>query len=274
MKKYLLILSALLFLLACSNSQEPQDKDKTPITVPDTTLPYNSIHLALGLPVDADSTDDYILVKSQYALSYNKNLNVANWVSWELNASWFGDVSRYGGNFMQEPLLPEGYYRVTHNDYTNSGYDRGHMVRSEERTKTAEDNKSTFYTTNILPQMPDLNQGVWLNLEYYCEDLCKQNNKELFVIAGGIFRTKNKLKGVVTVPDSCFKIVIILDKDQGLNNITSETPVIAVVMPNIAGIRNDKWDKYKTTIRRIEGSTGYNFLSRVKQSIQDVIENK
>jgi len=150
MKKYLLILISLLFLLACSNSQEPQDKDKTPVTVSDTTQPYNSVHLTLGIPIDADSTDDYILVRSQYALSYNKNLNVANWVSWELNSAWFGDVSRYDGNFIQDSQLPNGYYRVTHNDYTSSGYDRGHMVRSEERTKTAEDNKSTFYTTIIV----------------------------------------------------------------------------------------------------------------------------
>jgi len=275
MKKHLLLyLASAFFLIACSASHEPNGGDKIPEAIQDTTLPYNSVHLSLGLPVDADSTDEYVLVRPQYALSYNKNLNVSNWVSWELNSNWFGDVDRYSGNFIQDPLLPEGYYRVTHNDYTNSGYDRGHMVRSEERTRTDEDNKSTFYTTNILPQMPDLNQGVWLNLEYHCEDLCKQQNKELFVLAGGVFYTKNKLKNVVTVPDSCWKIIIILNKGQGIGDINGNTEVIAVMMPNIAGIRKDTWDKYKTTIRRIEGSTGYNFLSRVSKSIQDVIENK
>jgi endonuclease G, mitochondrial len=45
---------------------------------------------------------------------------------------------------------------------------------SEERTATVDDNKSTFLLTNILPQKPDLNQGVWLKFEIYCNDLARK----------------------------------------------------------------------------------------------------
>jgi endonuclease G len=58
-----------------------------------------------------------------------------------------GDVPRYQGTFKSDTLIPDTFYRVKHSDYTNSGYNRGHIVRSEERTKTEADNLATFYLT-------------------------------------------------------------------------------------------------------------------------------
>jgi endonuclease G, mitochondrial len=263
-RKSAAIYSILFFLLisfsvTLSQTQIPKSKKK-------------SIHVSLGVPTDSDPNDDYLIFRNQYALSYNCYRNTANWVSWELNKKWFGKYARYNGRFISDSTLPADCYHVTHSDYTNSGYDRGHMVRSEERTNSANNNKSTFLLSNILPQRPDLNQGVWLNLEYYCQKLCKEQNKELFIIAGGVFHNDNRIDEIVAIPDSCFKIIVVLDKGQTIKNINVNTTIIAVVMPNIQGIRNDKWDKYKTTIRRIENSTGYNFLSNLKQELQDKLE--
>lgn len=239
-----------------------------------TYIENNGIHLSLGIPRDADSTDDYIIKREQYALSYNKNKNVANWVAWELNKEWFGSVPRYKSKFITDKTLPPSFYKVTHTDYTNSGYDRGHMVRSEERTNSAENNKSTFILSNIIPQTPDLNQGVWLNFEYFCESLCKKSDKELFIIAGGVFHSDSFIGNGVAVPDSCFKIVVVLDKGKGVNSINTKTIIYAVMMPNSKGIRKDKWEKYKTTIDRIELSTGYDFLTAIPKNIQKIIEAK
>lgn len=231
--------------------------------------PYSwvqSIHTTMGVPFDNDTTDDYIIVREQYVLSYNAGKGVPNWVAWQLNKNWYGDVPRYNGNFITDTTLPEGMYRVKHSDYTNSGYDRGHMVRSEERTRTVEDNKSTFILTNIMPQTPDLNQGVWLNLEYHCEDLCKKFDRDLYVYAGGVFHTDSTVKGEgkVAVPDSCFKIILICPSG-------SYVPIdtIAVMMPNIAGVRTDKWEKYKTTIKNIENSTRYVFLRKLNSVFEE-----
>jgi endonuclease G len=130
--------------------------------------------------------------------------------------------------------------------------------------------------SNIIPQTPDLNRGVWLKLEYECERLCKEENKELFVVAGGIFHSNKTLNdaGKVVIPDSCFKIIVVLDKGQTLANVTSTTKVIAVVMPNIAGIRTDAYSKYLTTVDRIEASTGYDFLNEISDSVEESIESK
>ncbi len=258
----------LVFNFSCSTTNQQAGLSNNEASYPR----IENVNITLGVPVDQDSTDDYIIIRSQYVLSYNPNRNVANWVSCNLNSSWYGDVLRYSGNFITDTSLPDSFYKVKHSDYANSGYDRGHMVRSEERTKTIEDNKSTFLLTNILPQRPDLNRGVWLNLENYCEDLCKKENKELYVIAGGIFHSANKIKDLVAVPDSFFKIIVVLKRDESLQSITDTTKIISVVMPNKNGIRNDPWQNYLTTVRRVEQSTGYDFLSNVKREIQEVIE--
>lgn len=234
----------------------------------------SSIHLALGVPVDGTPSDDALMIKPQYALSYNKEKNVANWVSWNLNASYFGDTPRFKGKFLVDDSLPAGVYRVTHDDYVGSGYDRGHMVRSEERTRTVEDNKATFLLTNILPQKHDLNAGPWLRLEDYCQDIAQKENRELFIVAGGVFSKKKPEtigKGVA-VPDSFFKIVVVLDRGQGARDVSASTRVIAVVMPNTTGIMGEGWGTYRTTVDSVEKKTGYDFLPAVPDDVQAAVE--
>lgn len=260
MKKFLIILIIVLSSFSFSNfiySQNLVDRN-----------------IELGLPTDANSSDDYIIKRNQYILSFNKNLHVANWVSWNLNKAWFGKTKRYN-KFISDPEIPFSIYQAANSDYSRTGYDKGHTVRSEERTNSKLNNKTTFYFSNIMPQKPDLNRGVWLRLEKYCENLCKKENKELFIISGGVYHEGYKtLRNNVAVPDSCFKIIVVLEKGEGLKDVNKETKVIAVMMPNKNGIRKTKWEKYTTTVRKIEWSTGYDFLNNVKEDIQVVIENK
>lgn len=268
MKRYLFLLGLFFTLVSCtdssSNPNVPPKEDPKP----------KSIHIALGEPKDSDPINDYVVLRPQYVFSYDHFTNTTNWVAWNLNATWYGDVDRYDGNFISDTSLPKDWTIIKHSDYTNSGFDRGHMVRSEERTKTIEDNKSTFYMTNILPQTPDLNRGVWYDFELFCEDLCKNQKKELFVVAGGVYHSNTTINGKIKVPDSCFKIVVVLESGQSLKDVNKNTTVYAVMMPNIAGVRKDTWDKYKTTVDAIESSTGYDFLNAISTEIQATIESK
>jgi endonuclease G len=276
MRNYFYIILLLIISISCGDKKGSRSGDNA--NQSDTSALINhypwvhSIHSLLGVPFDKDSSDDYIIIRDQYVISYNKNTNICNWVAWELDSSWFGDVSRYSGSFISDTSLPEGFYRVKHSDYSKSGYDRGHMVMSEERTHTNADNKSTFLLTNVIPQTPDLNRGVWLKFENFCNSICREGGKELFIVAGGINHTKNTIGNGVVVPDSCFKIVVVLNPGQSLKDVNGSTQVIAVVMPNINGIARNNWEEYKTTVDRIESSTGYDFLSLIPKSIQDSIE--
>jgi len=280
MKKLILLLVSVLFVSCSENSTNALVSKPNPTTSTNTNRSLytwtHSIHTALGVPFDKDTTDDYIIVRPQYVVSYSNSKGEPNWVAYEINAAWYGDVPRYSGNFITDNSLPASYTKIKDGDYTNSGYDRGHLVRSEERTDTDEDNKSTFLMTNVIPQTPDLNRGVWLKLENECERLCKQENKELYVVAGGIFHSNSTLNdaGRVAIPDSCFKIIVVLDKGQSLANVTTATKIIAVVMPNIAGVRNADYTSYLTTVDRIEASTGYDFLSEIEDSVENIIESR
>ena len=147
--------------------------------------------------------------------------------------------------------------------------------RSEERTRTAEDNKATFLMTNILPQYHDLNAGPWLRLEEHLQDLAQKEKRQLYVITGGIFTKKPETIGKgVAVPTACFKVAVIVGRGEDARHVTEETPVIAVVMPNKEGIIGEGWEGYRSTVDEIERRTGYELLSRVPEDVQKVIEGR
>src|SRR5207237_70265 len=107
-----------------------------------------SVHTSMGLPdratADAANKEHYLSVKHQYALSYNGARRVPNWVSWELNTSWLGSVARQN-DFRPDDTLPAAIPQAQLADYLNSGWDRGHMCPSDDRTLTLLDNQNTFY---------------------------------------------------------------------------------------------------------------------------------
>ncbi|MGM3305117.1 DNA/RNA non-specific endonuclease [Anabaena sp. WFMT] len=245
------------------------------LPAPSTTAPAISPHLLLGNPSRATATvltpDNYLMVKNQYALSYNRSQGTANWVSWQLNKSWFGDAPRQD-NFRPDNTLPKGWERIKPTVYNVSGYDRGHIAPSADRTKTSEDNAATFLMTNMMPQTPDNNRNTWGNLEDYSREMVEQG-KELYIIAGPA-GSKGQLKNLVTIPQSTWKIVVVLDKPGSrLDGITANSRVIAVNIPNDEQIDNN-WKLYRTSVDELEKLTGFDFLSNVSPNIQEVIESK
>lgn len=231
-------------------------------------------HVELGTPADANPADDLILSKRQYTVSQNCAKGRPNWVSWDLNKTHFGDAAR-SSSFTSDASLPASCYHVTTSDYTNSGYDRGHQVRSEERTWDVTDNKSTFTMTNVVPQTHDMNAGPWLSFEYYLQDLAQNGNKEIYVIAGPI-GNKGTLNGAgkVQIPTYSWKIAVIMPYGLGLASATTtgSIQVIAVNMPNTTGIISRPWTDYKTTVDALEVSTGYNFLAKLPDTVENYWE--
>ncbi len=185
--------------------------------------PINSVHLKLGNPSNANAKNlnNYLMEKPQYALSYNCSQGTPNWVSWQLNRTWLGKVDRQD-DFRPDPDLPQRCYAVRPNDYRGSGYDRGHLTPSGDRTKTVADNSATFVMSNMQPQLPELNRETWRELEQYSRELVRQG-KELYVIAGGEGSLKAIASGKVTVPQYTWKVVVVLDEGA---QVTDKTRVI------------------------------------------------
>ncbi|MCX7640052.1 MAG: DNA/RNA non-specific endonuclease [Pyrinomonadaceae bacterium] len=244
-----------------------------------TVTSYNSanisVHLTMGNPSNAmsstDSPSNYLMVKSQYVLSYNRDYGTPNWVSWHLDSSWLGSAPRQD-DFRADPTLPSGWYRAQPSDYTGSGYDRGHMCPSADRTATIADNSATFLMTNILPQTPTNNRQTWENLESYCRTLARSGN-ELYIISGGYGVSGYIAGGRVVIPSYTWKVIMVLP--QGTNDVsrvTNSTRLIAVWVPNTNNLVSD-WRYYRVSVDYVESMTGYNFFSNVPDGIENFIES-
>jgi endonuclease G len=238
--------------------------------------PVSSVHLTMGNPSQATPSEqnptNYLMVKRTHALSYNRDRGGPNWVSWQLNSSWLGRVRRTE-DWNADLSLPPAWDLISPSSYKGSGYDRGHMIPSDDRTKNTRDNSETFQMTNILPQAPDNNRGAWVELEKYARELVRQGN-ELYIVAGGVGQKGAIARGKVTIPARTWKVIIVLERPgEGANGINLSTRTIAVDIPNENGISQD-WQQFRTSIDKLEADTGYDFLSAVPSDIQAAIESR
>lgn len=241
-----------------------------------TPTPTSSEHLTMGNPSNAVTNvlqpNNYLMEKPQYSMSYSRDNGGPNWVSWHLDTSWLGSAPRQD-DFRADTTLPTGWYRVQATDYSGSGFDRGHMCPSADRTVTVTANSATFLMTNMIPQLPANNQGVWANLESYSRTLVSQGN-ELYIISGGHGLQFFIANGHVAVPAQTWKVIIVLPVGSNdVSRVTTSTRTIAVVMPNSGSIGSD-WRAYRVSVDQVEAITGFDFFSNVSSGIQAVIEGR
>ena len=249
-----------------------------------STVATRDDNLAMGNPSNTDLNDEnnYLMVKNRFVLSYNRSKSTANWVSWHLSTAWKGNTQRTD-NFRPDQTLPSAWYRVVTSDYTNSGFDRGHLCPSDDRDGSFEDNDETFLMTNIAPQAPNHNRGIWADLEAYSRKIAEAGN-ELYIVAGVYGKggtgsnggkTNTLENGKIVVPESFWKVIVILPI--GINDISrvdASTRVIAVNIQNKESVGNTKWGDYRLNIDDLETLTGYDFMSNVPSAIQNTLESK
>jgi len=253
----------------------------TIVATASTTAQYAG-NTEFGEPSDADATDDFIVRRPEYTTSYNKNRNTPNWVSYDLDPSQFGSNVDRCDCFTHDPALPPDFAHLSTADYTGAGaaagygIDRGHLARSADRTAGTLDNATTYYLSNIIPQASDLNQGPWAIMENYLGDLARNDNKEVYVIAG-VAGAKGTVKneGKITIPQSVWKVAVVVPHNHGLADIHDyrDLDVIAVIMPNDPGIKATDWHTYVTTVDAVEAASGYDLLALLPDKIERAVES-
>lgn len=269
-----------------SNAASNTTEEKTTISTGNATQSVGGRddNMALGNPSKATTSEsnpnNYLMVKKQYTLSYNNSKGMANWVSWHLSKEWRGEAERCNC-FAADESLPASFYKVTTSNYIRTGFDRGHLCPSDDRTATPEDNAATFLMTNISPQAPILNQQTWESLEAYCRSLLSEG-KEMYIIAGGYGtggsgnnggNTNGIANGKINVPSHFWKIVVVLPVGENdVNRINEDTRIIVVDMPNQQDVNQHNWQYYQTTVDKLEAATGYDFLSNVPVKVQAALE--
>ena len=152
--------------------------------------------------------------------------------------------------------------------YERSGYDRGHMVPNYAiATRYGQDmQKRTFLMSNIAPQTPALNRGVWRQVEHRIADLWTARYGEIWVIVGCISGNRNgeTLSGTdIDVPGQFYQIVI---AQEGY-----DIRAFALLFDQNIG-----WDAWPTrhlvTIDEIEELAGLDFLPELPGFIQEPLE--
>ncbi|MCU1287781.1 MAG: non-specific endonuclease [Acidobacteria bacterium] len=246
-----------------------------PSGAPSSPEQAQQVFLALGNPSSASTSDpnNYLLVNNYFVLSYNRDKAIPNWAAWRISPAEVGDNPRPEPDpFRPDERLPKGWKRVTPSDYTGSGFDRGHLSPSADRSGSVEAMTATFLMTNMTPQTGDLNRGPWQKLEAYLRTLVTRGN-DVYIYAG-VYGEKGKVKNKVSIPTNNWKVAVAVPSGSPISAINENARVIAVDMPNVKGILRADWQVYRTTVRRIEQNTGYNLFSNLPQNVQDALETK
>jgi DNA/RNA endonuclease G (NUC1) len=246
-----------------------------------SSVPYGG-NTEFGDPTDADASDDFIIRRPEYTTSFNKNKLTPNWVSYKLDVTDYGPEDRCNCFTFDPELTAAGFTRITTADYTGAGafagygIDRGHMDRSADRTAASLDNARTYYFGNIIPQAADLNQGPWAQMENDLGDMAKSQGKEVYVVSGPAGNGGTvKGEGKIVIPTWVWKVVLIMPAGKGLPDVhsPSDVQVIAVSMPNIAGIKGVDWNTYRTTIDSVEKLSGYDLFKLLPANVQAIVES-
>ncbi len=237
-------------------------------TTTDKKLEINNIDISNNNPSQADSKNlnNLLIVKEEYILSYNCSKGIANWVSWTTKEEDLGDLSR-SDDFREDNSLPKKCYKVDENDYRGTGYDRGHLMPSGDRTKSKTANSSSFLMVNMLPQHPSNNREIWRELEIYSRKLVNQGFT-LYTFAGGNGELKRINKGKISVPKYTWKVILVENPNTG------EVKTIAVIMPNTEKVKRTDWTDYVVSVDKVESVTQYDFFAYLNDDVEEKIESK
>ena len=172
-----------------------------------------------------------------------------------------GLAAKRGDDFRPDPEVPTG--SATPQDYTRSGYDRGHLAPAADMSFSVKTISESFYMSNMSPQTPQFNRGIWSKLEKQVRHFATKE-KRIVVVTGPILpaeKTNTIGANRVTVPEYYYKVIY---------DTTPPEKMVAFVLPN----RGSKADlrTFTVTVDRVEELTGLDFFSTVPQPEQEQLE--
>jgi len=203
-----------------------------------------------------------IVRHSAYTVSYNESYEHSNWVAYELLCDETIKVAERKDNFRPDPKVLTGTAEVS--DYRRSGYDRGHLMPAADNSFSAKAMSESFYFSNMSPQEPGFNRGIWRILEEQVRVWACQYDK-LYVITGGILKPGLKTigKNNVSIPEYYFKTLLVYNEDKQssisflMKNESSSSDILSFAVPTDS----------------IEKLTEYDFFPRLDDSIEEEVEN-
>lgn len=146
------------------------------------------------------------ICREAYLVSYSVADKIPDHVSYTLTPNRaLGCLPRTDA-FVADASVAGG---ATPQDYVGTGYDKGHMAPDGDQSWNQQIEYESFLMTNMTPQAPGFNRGVWKLLETSIRGWVVQQNTAFTIISGAIYSAQDKTIGRgVRVPHAYYKIAI------------------------------------------------------------------
>jgi len=210
------------------------------------------------------STQNHQIISyTQFTLSCNEEHEQADWVAYELTVEEVGMKQERCNCFKTDKNILTKSAKKS--DYTSTGFDLGHLSPTADNNMSKKANEESFKMSNISPQLPGFNRGIWKSLEVWTRQQAVIDSV-VYVVTGPVFL--NNLgslgKNNVTIPGYFFKIL--------LKHKDSKTFTIAFLIPQIGAVGELR--DYIVTVNSIETITGIDFFPELNNSQENKIESQ
>ena len=217
-------------------------------------------HVLLGAPISKIKQNTPDICKINYAVHYRYDTRTAEYVVEHVTKENILGSSKRKDDFRPDPAIP-AQYNATLKDYAGHPYDRGHLAPAGNNTQNDQVMSESFFLSNMVPQVPNHNRGIWKQLEEYVRDWVVDHNMDIYVISGTIYQSGHLTIGdnKVGVPTHLWKVIV--DRQEG--------KAIAFLFPN-AALPVADLPNYATTVETVEKSTGINFMPKLPKAKSQV----
>lgn len=208
---------------------------------------------------------DQIIRHEGFTLRYRDEYKDAAWVAYPLlDYETSGDANRKFEQFQPDLSVLNG--TALSSDYTRSGYDRGHLAPAGDFKFSQRIMSETFFMSNITPQVPQFNRGIWKELEEQVRAWAIRDNG-LYVVTGPVLKPGLLTIGrsnEISVPEKFYKVILYCNKPHIrmigflLNNEPSDSSIKQFVVP----------------VDSIEQITGINFFPKLPDDLERQLESK
>ncbi len=238
-----------------SHSKLDHEESKDSIVNPTLVL------LPEGLELPA-CTASQIVRHAGYSLQYDEGNEQAKWVAYQLTSAETIKRFKRTDNFAPDPVIATG--SATDLDYRRSGYDRGHLAPAADMGWSSQTMIESFYYSNMSPQIPGFNRGIWKRLEEQVRSWAVELDT-IYVVTGPVLTGKMSYIGPdhVAVPNYYYKAILYM---RG-----KDARMLGFVMPNRAS--RNSLDDYAVSVDSIEKLTGLDLYAGLQNAVEASLEN-
>lgn len=194
-----------------------------------------------------------------YTLSYSEENEQAYWMYYVLTPELINGTQSRTDDFRADPTVSTGSASL--NDYKGSGYDRGHLCPAADMTLNKTSMSESFYLSNMSPQLPGFNRGIWSTMEDQVRKWALSFDG-LDVATGPIFKDNIGSIGAdnVTIPGYYYKVLYTEQKKI----------MIGLILPNASSSKS--LDQFVVPVDEIEAETGIDFFPGLENKLENQLE--